>query len=222
MAWDLLQIKWQITQGVWIMRAKDLISILRLVLFLILVGCSGGTDTGSGGPTATLVSVSVTPANASIPMGVTKQFAASGTYSDRTTHDITAQVTWSSSNTLTATVNSSGLATAVAAGTATITAASGNISGNTTLTVTLAGTISLAWDPPTTNADGSPLTDLSGYQIYYGTASGTYDSPIDVGNVTTYTLTGLTKGQTYYIVVIAYDTFNDDSDSSNEVSGIAK
>src|SRR4030042_1896878 len=40
----------------------------------------------------------------------------------------------------------------------------------------------LSWDAPTTNADGTPLTDLAGYKVYYGTASGTYGTPINVGN----------------------------------------
>ena len=97
---------------------------------------------GSSGSTiltvnsAALSSISVTPANPSIPVGVTQQFAATGTYSDGTSYDITTQVTWISSDTLVATVNSSGLATAIAAGTASITATSGSISGSTTLWVT--------------------------------------------------------------------------------------
>jgi hypothetical protein len=80
----------------------------------------------------------------------------------------------------------------------------------------------LAWDAPTTNSDESPLTDLAGYIIYYGTASGTYDHSIDVKNVTAYTLTGLTQGQTYYIASKAYDTSNNQSGFSNEVSGVPK
>jgi hypothetical protein len=84
------------------------------------------------------------------------------------------------------------------------------------------GTINLAWDPPTINADGSPLIDLAGYIICYGTASGTYDHFIDVGNVTAYNLTGLAPGQTYYIVTTAYDTSNNQSIFSNEVNGLAR
>ena len=38
----------------------------------------------------------------------------------------------------------------------------------------------MAWDTPTTNTDGSPLTDLGGYKLYYGAASGIYDHSIDV------------------------------------------
>jgi len=85
-----------------------------------------------------------------------------------------------------------------------------------------AGTISLAWDAPTTNSDGTPLTDLGGYYVYYGTASGVYGSPVDAKNVTTYTLTGLTPGQTYFIALTAYDTSQNQSQFSNEKDGVAK
>ena len=99
-----------------------------------------------------LSSIAVTPANPSIPVGITQQFTATGTYSDGTSRDITAQVIWSSSNTSIATVNSSGLATAVAAGTGTtITATSGKISGSTTLTVNSATLSSIAVTPPDPN-----------------------------------------------------------------------
>jgi len=57
----------------------------------------------------------------------------------------------------------------------------------------------LAW-----NANAEP--DLAGYKVYYGTGSRTYGTPINVGKVTTYTLTGLIAGQTYYIAVTAFDT----------------
>ena len=84
------------------------------------------------------------------------------------------------------------------------------------------GTIILDWDAPTTNADGTALTDLVGYKIHYGMASGVYDHSIDVGNVTTYTLTGLTKGQIYYAAATAYDTSANESGYSNEFQGVAK
>ena len=75
------------------------------------------------------------PANPSIPVGFTKQFAATITDSDRIGQDIPMRVTWTSSNISVATVNSNGLVTGVAAGTSTITATSGSISGSITLTV---------------------------------------------------------------------------------------
>ena len=78
-----------------------------------------------------------------------------------------------------------------------------------------AGTVTLAWDVPTTNTDGTLLTDLAGYKVYYGTSSGSYNQSIDVGNVTTYTL-NLTDGTTYYFTVIVYNTVRSESMYSNE------
>jgi hypothetical protein len=54
----------------------------------------------------------------------------------------------------------------------------------------VAGSASLSWDPNTEQ-------DFAGYQLYYGPSSGSYQFTVDVGNQTTYTLSGLTDGQTY-------------------------
>jgi len=81
-----------------------------------------------------------------------------------------------------------------------------------------AGDAVLFWDPPTTNADGTPLTDLAGYKLYYGTTSGNYSNSIDVGNVTTFQINNLTDGLTYYFAATAYDTSGNESSFSNEVS----
>ena len=77
------------------------------------------------------------------------------------------------------------------------------------------GTIKLAWDPSTD-------PDVVGYKVYYGTAPRTYGPGIDVGNVTTYALTGLIKGQKYYITVTAYTKSSRESRYSNEVTEVAK
>ena len=78
--------------------------------------------------------------------------------------------------------------------------------------------VTLSWDAPNTNTDGTPLTDLAGYRIYVGRATGVYDAGIiDVGNVLTITLTAFCEG-TYYFVATAYDTEDNESDYSNEVS----
>ena len=81
-----------------------------------------------------------------------------------------------------------------------------------------AGETTLSWDAPSTNTDGTPLTDLAGYIIHYGTATGDYSQSIDTGNVTTYQVTNLTDGITYYFTVTAYDTYLNESDYSNEIS----
>ncbi len=84
---------------------------------------------------AALLSISITPANPTLPPGTVQQFTATGTYSDGKGYDITSQVSWSSLDPSVATVSDSGLATAVAAGTATVTATYESISGSTVVTV---------------------------------------------------------------------------------------
>jgi hypothetical protein len=88
---------------------------------------------------AKLESIAVTPASPSIAKGSTKQFTATGTYSDSSTKNLTSKVTWKSARLTTATITSSGLATGVAVGTSTITASlSGVTSPPDMLTVTAA------------------------------------------------------------------------------------
>ena len=89
----------------------------------------------SATPPVTLASIVVTPASATIPVGATQQFTATGTYSDGTTQALTTGVTWASSRTATATVGTSGLASAVTVGTATISATVGTVTGSASLTV---------------------------------------------------------------------------------------
>jgi hypothetical protein len=60
--------------------------------------------------------------------------------------------------------------------------------------------VDLAWQAPTTNEDGSPLS--------YGTQSGTYSSTLDVGNMTSHTISISDQealGNTYYFAVTALD-----------------
>jgi hypothetical protein len=84
-----------------------------------------------------LVSLTVTPANASVPQGGSQPFTATGTYSDGSTQNITASVTWGSSNTAVATISASGVATALTAGSTMISAQQGSVSNSTTMTVTV-------------------------------------------------------------------------------------
>lgn len=79
----------------------------------------------------------------------------------------------------------------------------------------LAGEAQLTWDASTTNSNGSPLTDLAGYAIHYWTGDSSIAEIVDAGNQTTYTLTGLTAGETYMIAVTAYDSDGNESDYSN-------
>ncbi len=75
----------------------------------------------------------------------------------------------------------------------------------------LAGQAALTWNPNTES-------DLAGYKLHYGTANANYTVHLDVHNVTSYTVTGLTDGQTYYFAATAYDSSGCESGYSNQVS----
>lgn len=68
--------------------------------------------------------------------------------------------------------------------------------------------------------------DLRGYRVYFGTSSGTYQqvrgAGLDAGRSTTFTISNLRAGATYYIAVTGYDTAGNESAFSGEVSGAAK
>jgi hypothetical protein len=80
-------------------------------------------------------------------IGTSKQFTATGTFSDTSTQDLTASVLWSSSKATVATINNQGLASSVALGSAMITATLGAISGSTGLTVANVHLVSIAITP---------------------------------------------------------------------------
>src|SRR5262249_34187989 len=69
------------------------------------------------------------------------------------------------------------------------------------------GRATLAWDPPTENTDGSPLTNLKGYKIKYGTQSGTYSTTVTLNSagITSYVIENLAPGK-YYFAITAITT----------------
>lgn len=74
-----------------------------------------------------------------------------------------------------------------------------------------AQSVTLAWDP-------NPENDIGGYIVYYGPASRNYTNAVNVGNVTTNTVSGLVDGATYFFAVTAFNTNGLESDFSDEVS----
>lgn len=85
--------------------------------------------------------------------------------------------------------------------------------------IAVTGTITVGWNAPTKSADGLNMADLAGFRIYYGTASGNYTASVDVPSATTltHTISGLPTN-TYYVVVKAYDSSDNESSASPEVS----
>ena len=81
------------------------------------------------------------------------------------------------------------------------------------------GSVTLSWTPPILNSDGSVLTDLASYKIYYGNGSGNYHTSIQIDNpgITIYVVERLTPN-TYYFVLTAINISGVESSYSNEVS----
>jgi hypothetical protein len=62
-------------------------------------------------------------------------------------------------------------------------------------------TVTLNWTPPTRNEDGSPLTDLAGFRVYYGQTRGAWERTLDVpAVVASIELEGLATGAWYFVV----------------------
>jgi hypothetical protein len=73
---------------------------------------------------------------------------------------------------------------------------------------------------PTVRTDGTALTNVAGFRVYYGTTQGSYPTMIAIASPSTmtYTVTGLTTGNTYYFVTTTYDSNGVESAYTNPVS----
>ena len=145
----------------------------------VTITATSGAITGSVTSTVdakNLVSITVLPANPSIAQNTSQQFSATGTFTDGSTHNLTALVTWSSSNTAAATVGgNSGLGKGLTPGSSTISATLGTIPGSTVLEVTNATITSMSVSP-------SGRTIAPATQLQF-TATGTFsDSSTQVLN----------------------------------------
>lgn len=156
--------------------------VLYILLFSVaLTSCGSSKSSNSSMPS----SITITPPSPSIASNMTQQLTATGTYPDGTTKDITSSVTWTSSSTTVATINSSGLATGVKVGSTTITATIyggiNSMSKTTTLTITAAALSSIAITPVSV-----PILIAITQQF---TATGTYSDGTtnDITSTTTWT-----------------------------------
>ena len=94
-----------------------------------------------------------------------------------------------------------------------------------------AGMLTASWTEPTTNTDGTPLTDLASYRLYYGTAPTpcpgtlfiTKAAPVPTpaaNSILTQPVTGLIEGTRYYVSVTALDTQGNESVCSQVATAI--
>ena len=79
--------------------------------------------------------------------------------------------------------------------------------------------VRVSWLPPTTNSDGSALTNLNGYRIMYGTQAGQYTQTVAVSGagLTSFMLENLESGKQYHVVMIAVNSAGTESALSAEV-----
>lgn len=121
---------------------------------------------------AELDAIAIVAAHDSVPRGLTLQLAAEGTYSDKSTKDLTTEVSWVAEQPDVATVDDAGMLTAVAAGPTTIEASLGTVDATRMMTITDAALASIQLAPtplPTTLPKGASVqlsatgkfTDLS-------------------------------------------------------------
>jgi len=83
------------------------------------------------------------------------------------------------------------------------------------------GSTTLNWTAPTDNEDGTPLTDLAGYNLYWGTTPGDYPNSVTINNasVTTYLIENLSPG-TYEFVATSFNTSGVESRFSGSVTRV--
>lgn len=101
------------------------------------ISCPQKVALSGTGLAPTLVSISVTPSPGSIPMEKTRQFTATGTYTDASTKNLSSAVSWRQTNNAVVSVNPKGVATGVSIGSTTISAFSGSIGSSAPIAVNL-------------------------------------------------------------------------------------
>ncbi|MGE0313374.1 MAG: Ig-like domain-containing protein [Lautropia sp.] len=150
---------------------------------MLLVACGGG---GAGGDTpsekaqlgATLSSIAIEPANATLVAGTSRQYKATGLYSDGTKKDLSASVTWASSSADVASVAAGGQAVGVTVGTAVISASSAGITGSTGLSVSNATLASIGITPAVSTIATHTSVQFTAVGVY--TNNTTQDLTADV------------------------------------------
>jgi hypothetical protein len=80
------------------------------------------------------------------------------------------------------------------------------------------GSVTVSWVPPTQNTNGTPVTGLSGFRVYYGTASRQYAQSVLVSSPSLRSLVveGLSPGTTWYFGVKSVSSTGVESEYSNE------
>ena len=210
------------------------IRFTALAVIVSLGGCLSKEDTGTEAapdpiaPSNSAPTISGNP-NSSVLMGEQYLFTPSAADADNDplTFDVQGEPNWLSINsgsgaltgapTLADVGSYSGIVVSVSDGSASASLPQFGVD----VVQSADGSITLSWTAPTQNEDGSALTDLAGYKIYYGTSSGNYSNQIRIDGVgmTTQVVNNLTP-DTYYFVATAFNASEVESGFSGEATKI--
>lgn len=189
----------------------------------VLSGCGGGGDSstsqnGSGGPPAGNAAPTIQgqPSGA-VQVGQAYTFtpAASDANGDTLTFSVTNKPDWADFNASTGRLSGtpteadvamySNISISVSDGQASASLSAFGISVTDAAAGT--GTATLSWTPPTENSDGTALTDLAGYQVYYGQSQNNLNKTVTLNNasLSTYVVENLGSG-TWFFALVAVNT----------------
>ncbi|MBS0394690.1 MAG: putative Ig domain-containing protein, partial [Proteobacteria bacterium] len=148
---------------------------------------------------------------ASDPTGLTLTFSQSGAPA------------WMTLNTATGELSGTPAAADVGTSTIVLTASNGSAQAHLTFSVSVVqaatGSATVSWVAPTTRTDGTPLTNLAGFRVYYGSQQGKLLNRVDVTNATaTSAVIGSLTSGTWYFGVTAVDASGAESSLSTVVS----
>ena len=116
-------------------KLRSILLLIALSYCLMCAACGTFSSTIYSSHTPTLKSIQISAASSTVPEGTFEALTVTGTYSDKSTADLTGKVTWASSDSNVATVNAEGGVTGVSLGTVTITASKDSLSSSISLTI---------------------------------------------------------------------------------------
>lgn len=193
---------------------------------VLLVACGGGgAEQAPNPPAANRAPTISVPPSSSVLVGraLTVTPTASDPDGDPLTFSVSNRPAWMSFSTQTGVLTGTPAAGDVGLFNVTVTVSDGKAqaSGQSAITVSaaVAGRATLSWDAPLQRTDGSPLTNLAGFKLYYGTSAGNLSNVIQVSDpgARTRVIEDLTVG-TWYFAASAYDQSGIESARSNVAS----
>ncbi len=198
--------------------------LVSALLGVILGACGGSSEESNDPPANQAPTITVAPTT-SVLVGfpVTITPTASDPDGDALTFSVANKPNWLSFNSQNGVLTGTPAAGDVGIFDVTITVSDGKAQASDQAQINVAqqvaGRATLTWEAPTLRVDGSPLTNLAGFKLYYGTSAGNLANVIQVpgAGVSSHVIENLTLG-TWFFAASAYDLSGAESARSNVVS----